>query len=252
MNFDVSADSYDRFMGRYSQQLSAQLADLAAISPGQSVLDVGCGPGALTAELALRVGRESVTAVDPSASFVAAAEARNPGVRVLQAAAEDLPFADRAFDAALAQLVVHFMRDPVVGLTEMRRVTRPTGVVAACVWDHGGDRGPLSPFWQAVREIDPDADYESGLPGSRRGHLAELFESAGMHEVEESELSATVAHEGFDEWWEPFTTGVGSAGSYLASLTADRQAEIRDRCRRLLPARPFELRAIAWAVRGCA
>src|SRR5438128_355751 len=101
-------------------------------------------------------GRVLVAAVDPSASFVAAARARNPGVDVRTASAERLPFEDRAFDAALAQLVVHFMTDPVAGLTEMPRVTRRDGVVAACVWDHGGSRGPLSLFWQAARELEPD------------------------------------------------------------------------------------------------
>src|SRR5438128_8966575 len=137
MNFDVAADAYDRFMGRFSRQLSPQLADFAGIRAGQHVLDVGCGPGALTAELVSRLGPQLVAAVDPSVSFVAAARARNPGVDVRTASAEHLPFEDGAFDAALAQLVVHFMTDSVAGLAEMRRVIRQAGVVAACVWDHG-------------------------------------------------------------------------------------------------------------------
>src|SRR5512143_403670 len=111
MSFHVAATDYDAFMGRYSVGLSAQLADLAGVRPGQRVLDVGCGPGALTGELVARVGAAGGAAVDPSPSFVAAARARNPGVEVLEAAAERLPFADGSFDAALAQLVVHFMTD---------------------------------------------------------------------------------------------------------------------------------------------
>src|SRR5450631_1326836 len=146
MSFDVPAEAYDQFMGRYSRQLSVQLADLAGVRHGQRVLDVGCGPGALTAELVTRLGAAAVSAVDPSEPFVAAARVRNPGVEVLWASAEQLPFPDRSFDAALAQLVVHFMTDPVAGLAEMARVTRPDGVVAACVWDHGGGQGPLSQF----------------------------------------------------------------------------------------------------------
>src|SRR3954453_17417216 len=98
-------------MGRYSQHLSAQLADLAGVAAGQRVLDVGCGPGALTVELARRLGPDSVVAVDPSESFVAAPRPRNPDVDVREASAEQLPFADDTFDAALAQLVVHFMSD---------------------------------------------------------------------------------------------------------------------------------------------
>src|SRR4051812_44081285 len=117
-------------MGRYSVPLAPQLADFAVITAGQRVLDVGCRPGALIAELVRRLGPEAVSAVDPSESFVAAAQQRHPGVRVQRAAAEHLPFGDRAFDAALAQLVVHFMADPVTGLREMARVTRKEGVVA--------------------------------------------------------------------------------------------------------------------------
>src|SRR5688572_14220449 len=142
-------------MGRYSIRLAPQMADLGGVRPGQRVLDVGCGPGSLTSELVSRVGPAAVSAVDPSEPFVAAARTRNPGAEVLQASAEQLPFPDRTFDAALAQLVVHFMSDPVAGLAEMARVTRSDGVVAACVWDHAGGQGPLSALWEAARALDP-------------------------------------------------------------------------------------------------
>ena len=252
MSFDVAADSYDRFMGRYSRLLSPQLADLAGVRGGHRVLDVGCGPGALTAELVARLGPEAVAAVDPSEPFVAATRARYPGVEVRQASAERLPFPDQAFDAALAQLVVHFMSDPVAGLGEMARVTRRGGVVAACVWDHGGGEGPLSLFWEAARELDPDAEDESHLAGAREGHLAELFEAAGLHGIEEAMLSSSLEHESFEAWWEPFNGGVGPAGSYVAGLDAERRAALRERCRAMLPAAPFTLTARAWAARGLA
>jgi SAM-dependent methyltransferase len=252
VSFDVAAESYDRFMGRYSRLLSPQLADLAVVRGGQRVLDVGCGPGALTAELVTRLGSAAVAAVDPSEPFVAAARARNPGVNVVHASAERLPFPDREFDAALAQLVVHFMSDPVAGLAEMARVTRRDGVVVACVWDHGGGQGPLSLFWQAAHELDPGAHDESHLSGAREGHLAELFEAAGLHGIEQTALSADLEHASFDEWWEPFTHGVGPAGSYVASLDPEQRAGLREQCRTLLPDGPFVVTARAWAARGLA
>ena len=169
-----------------------------------------------------------------------------------EASAERLPFADGRFDAALAQLVVHFMSDPVAGLTEMARVVRRDGVVAACVWDHAGQRGPLSLFWQAAREIDPGAEDESNLAGVREGELAALFESAGLREIESSVMDASLEHETFDAWWEPFTGGVGPAGSFVARLDPDRQAALRERCRALLPPAPFTIPARAWAARGLA
>ncbi|HUP32046.1 MAG TPA: methyltransferase domain-containing protein [Gaiellaceae bacterium] len=252
MSFEVAADAYDRFMGRYSTQLSAGLADLAGVAAGQKALDVGCGPGALTAELVARLGADAVAAVDPSEPFVAAARERHPGVDVRQAAAEDIPFPDDAFDASLAQLVVHFMTDPVAGLAGMARVTRADGAVAASVWDLAGGRAPISPFWEAALELDPDANDESSFPGTRAGHLSELLAAAGLREIEETELSASVEHESFDEWWRPFTLGVGPAGAYAQSLGEADRAALRDRCEKLLPDAPFTLTATAWAARGIA
>ncbi len=250
MAFDVAAESYDRFMGRYSRLLSPQLADVAGVRAGQRVLDVGCGPGALTAELVRRVGASAVEAVDPSEPFVAAARARNPGVDVRLASADDLPYPDESFDATLAQLVVHFMPDPVAGLTEMARVTRPGGVVAACVWDHAGGAGPLGTFWRAAHELDPNVRDEGELPGAREGHLAQLFASAGLRDVEATSITASLEHPTFDEWWEPFTAGVGPAGVYAAGLDPDRREALRERCRSLLPEAPFVIDARAWTARG--
>jgi SAM-dependent methyltransferase len=252
VSFAVAADAYDRFMGRYSVPLAPRFADFAAVAAGQRALDVGCGPGALTAELVTRLGPGAVSAVDPSEPFVAAAQERHPGVTVRRAAAEQLPFEDQAFDAALAQLVVHFMEDPVAGLREMARATRKHGVVAACVWDHAGGKGPLSPFWEAARELDAHVQDESQLAGAREGHLSELFEAAGLHEIEESVLSVTVEHPSFEEWWEPFTLGVGPAGAFAAGLDAERQARLRKLCRERLPAAPFVVNASAWTARGLA
>lgn len=250
MGFDVAADSYDRFMGRYSVQLAPGLTDLVGVRAGQKVLDVGCGPGALTAELVARLGPDAVAAVDPSEPFVAAARARYPGVDVRLSAAEGLPYPDGSFDATIAQLVVHFMPDPVTGIAEMARVTRADGVVAACVWDFAGDRAPISPFWRAARELASGVEDESGLPGARAGHLAELLEAAGLQSVEEAELSASVEYASFDEWWEPYTFGVGPAGAYVRKLDEKERAELRERCRQLLPRAPFTIEAVAWAARG--
>ena len=253
MSFAVAADAYDRFMGRYSAPLARPFADFARVEPGSTALDVGCGPGALTAELVRRIGAESVTAVDPSDPFVAAARERYPVVRVEQASAEQLPFEDDAFDASLAQLVVHFMADPVAGLREMARVTRPGGIVAACVWDHAaGGKGPLVVYWEAAHELEPGLPDESDLAGAREGHLAELFEAAGVREVEDDALEVRVVHPTFDDWWEPFTLGVGPAGAFASGLDQARREELRERCRSRLPEPPFELTARAWVARGLA
>ena len=252
MSFDVAAEAYDRFMGRYAVPLAPDFADFAGVAEGQRVLDVGCGPGALTSELVVRVGADGVTAVDPSEGFVEAARVRLPGVRVEHASAERLPFDGDSFDAAIAQLVVHFMSDPVAGLGEMARVTRPDGVVAACVWDLAGGRAPVSVYWDAARDLDHDVSDESGLAGAREGHLEELLAAAGLRELESAPLTVHVQYADFAEWWEPYTLGVGPAGQHAAGLDPESLSEMREACRRRLPDAPFEIAARAWAARGLA
>jgi SAM-dependent methyltransferase len=249
-HFNVAAEAYDSYMGRYSRLLAGPFADFAGIASGSRALDVGSGPGALVEELVRRLGAAAVSAVDPSPPFVAAARQRHPEVEVLEASAEALPFEGDAFDVALAQLVVHFMTDPLAGLAEMRRVTRAGGMVAACVWDFTEGHGPLEPFWRAVRDLDPGVDDESHRAGARRGHLEELFTAAGLREVEGGELWIEAEHASFDEWWTPFEAGVGPGGRHLATLGTEERARLRERARRYVPDGSFSLRARAWAARG--
>jgi len=247
--FNVAAEAYDSFMGRYSAVLSPQFADLADVAAGRHVVDVGCGPGALTAELVQRGA--DVSAVDPSPQFVAAVHERYPDVDVHEAGAEHLPFEDGSFDAALAQLVVHFMDDPVGGIAEMARVTRDGGVVAACVWDMVAGRAPITPFWRAAKELDSNVEGEARRAGAGQGQLPELFSQAGLTEIEESALTVHVEHPAFDEWWRPFTLGVGPAGAYFQQLDPARQQELERRLREQL-GEPVVLETRAWAARGAA
>lgn len=250
MSFVVPADSYDRFMGRYSRLLAPLFADFAGVRPPQRALEVGSGPGALTSELVARLGAASVSAVDPSQPFAAAVAERHPGVEVRHAAAEALPFDDDVFDITLAQLVVHHMADPVGGVGEMARVTAPGGTVAACVWDLAGGRAPLSPFWRAVKEFDADAIDESDFPGAREGHLVDILETAGLGDVQGEDLVYEVEHSSFEEWWEPYTLGVGPAGRYVAERPPEDRERIEAAARRQVGKGPFTLDLRVWAARG--
>jgi SAM-dependent methyltransferase len=250
MGFEVTADAYRRFMGVFSEPLAKAFVEYAEIKVGQRVLDVGCGPGALTAELVGIVGSSGVVGIDPSASFVAAVGERFPDVDIRTGTAEKLPFEDDTFDAALAQLVVHFMSDPVAGLREMGRVTKPGGMVAATVWNHASGRGPLSPFWAGVNDVDKNAGGEGTLAGVKEGDLAALFTSAGFTDVDAGTLTVRAGFASFDEWWEPYTLGVGPAGDYIAKLTPERREEVRTACFYRLPPAPFEIEAVSWSVRA--
>lgn len=250
MSFDMPADAYDAFMGRWSTPVARQLLDLVSLPADESVLDVGCGPGILTAELVDRQGLARVSAIDPSPPFVAAVRDRFPGLDVREGGAEVLPWADDTFDHALAQLVVHFMSDPVAGLREMARVTRAGGVVGATVWDHAGDRSPLRPFWEGIHLADPGADRGSRMAGADAGALAALFVEAGLTDVTAGELTASRRFATFEEWWTPFEHAAGPARLYLDALDDAGRARVREACRSVLPPAPFDLEVVAWYALG--
>lgn len=245
MGFAVPPEAYGRFMGRYAEPLAGVFAGFAGVGAGDKVLDVGCGPGALTAHLH-SLGAE-VTAIDPSPPFVDTIRMRFPDVDVRLGTVEELPYDTATFDAALAQLVVHFMTDPVAGIRQMARVTRPGGVVAACVWD--GPTGALAPFWDAVHVIDPEAQDEALLSGARSGHLTELFATAGLH-AEEDPLTVDLVHPTFEEWWEPYSYGVGPAGDYVQRLDHAARTRLESVARERLGGGPFTVSATAWAARA--
>jgi SAM-dependent methyltransferase len=249
MTFDVSGKAYDSFMGCYAAELAPVFADFAGVRSGVTVLDVGCGSGILTEELASRLGPENVAAVDPS-RLVEACAARVPGADVRSGAAEALPWPDGFFDAALAQLVLHFLEDPVAGLAEMRRVVRRGGVVSACSWNFPEMR-LLGTFWQSARSIDPAETGES-LEIESLDELARLGHEAGLEKVETAPLDVSANYESFDELCSSFQLGVGPAGNYVARLDPETRDAIRDEYRRRLgdPSGSFALGAQAWAVRG--
>jgi SAM-dependent methyltransferase len=246
--FAVAGTTYDAFMGRYSRDLAERFADAAGVTAGNTALDVGCGPGALTGVLVARLGPGAVCACDPSPSFRDECAARHPGVAVKLGRAESIPFETDAVDHAMAQLVLHFVSEPPQAAREMARVVRPGGSVSACVWDFDDGMEMLRGFWDAALSIDPDAPDEARtLRFGRPGEIAELFASAGIDDIVELSLSVTSTYGSFDELWSGFLAGVGPAGSYCVSLNEDD----RDRLRTALLARfgsptgPFTLGAAA-------
>jgi SAM-dependent methyltransferase len=250
-----AAESYDRHIGRYGRALARELVVAAGVRSGDRALDVGCGPGALTAELAAVLGAESVTAVDPSPQFAEACRRRLPGVSVDVATAEALPFDDAAFDNALAQLVVNFMRDPHAGVGEMRRVTGSGGTVAAAVWDYAGEMTLLRRFWDAAVALDPSAvEHDEGrsMPFCASGELEALWREAGLADVRGAAVVVPASYASFEDLWAPLERGVGPSGAYVASLAPARRMALKEELRRQLGVgeEPFELTARAFVAVG--
>ena len=238
--FDVAGEAYDDFMGRYSMQLGPLFADFAGVGAGERVLDVGAGTGALTAEL-LRLGAD-VVAAEPSASFVGVLRERFPQVEVHETGAEQLPFPDHAFDAALAQLVVPFMSDAPAAIAEMARVARR---VAICMW--------------GIAEVEMFAaiDAAATATGSDYGVRErpyrtpqELHDLLAPHgDVVQGELDVTAGYRDFDEFWHAVDQRVGPVAQWLNTLDEEGLERAREELFRRLgsPSGPFELRARCFA-----
>ena len=253
--FRRPAEAYDRHIGRYGGDLARAFIAAADVRPGQRVLDVGCGPGALTSELAALLGAEHVSAVDPSAPAAAACRRRLPGVHVEVAPAESLPFGDNAFDHTLAPLVLNFMTDPPAGVREMQRVTRRGGTVAAAVWDYAGEMTLLRRFWDAAVALDASAtDLDEGrsMPFCTPGELGDLWAAAGLAGVKVSPVVVDAGYDDFEDLWSPLEVGVAPSGAYAASLPPERQAALKNELRRRLGVGggPFRLTARAWVATG--
>ena len=255
-SFEKPAEAYDRFVGRYGRSLAQSFIERIALPPTSAVLDVGCGPGPLTAVLAEAVGANRVAAVDPSEPFARACRERVPGADVRVAGAESLPFADGSFDVTVSQLVVNFLPDAAAGLREMRRVTRPRGLIAASVWDYAGEMTMLRAFWDAAVEVDPvgagPRDEARRMAYCRPHELAQLWTEAGLLDVSTNAIVVAAAYEDFEDFWIPFTAGVGPAGAYCASLADATRDAVKAACYRRLgsPQGAFELTARAWMVAG--
>jgi SAM-dependent methyltransferase len=253
-----AGDGYERFMGRWSQDLAPLLVTFAGVRNGDAVLDVGSGTGALTAAVAAVAPSSRVIGIDPAAPYVAFAQARHRGdlIRFEVGDAQQLRFVDGSFDRTLSLLVLNFIPDPTKALNEMIRVTRPGGSLSAAVWDYGRGMQMLRVFWDEAISLNPaiDARDERHMPLCREGELGMLWRDHRLQDVSEEALEIRMRFSSFDDYWAPFLEKQGPAGEYVASLRASERERLRLRLRRRLlgddPDRPILLAARAWAVRG--
>ncbi len=249
MMFDVSDTAYDNFMGRYSVRLAPLFADFAGVGSGQKALDVGAGTGALSAELARR-GVE-VAAADPSPSFVAALGRRLPGVEVRSAPAEELPWPAESFDVALAQLVLTFMNDAPRGVAEMRRVVKPGGLVAVCMWDRKG-MDMLAAVHRTQQALGSTGTTEARTTYRSREEIEALFTGGEFADVRTELLEVENEYATVDELWDAIADGAGPAGAWAKALDDEQREAARREFHRQVgdPPGAFTLHGRAWATRA--
>jgi len=252
------AQSYDRFMGRWSRSLAPLLVRFAAVRDCHTALDIGCGTGALAAALASDARCHRVIGIDPAPAYIATATSRHGSAHITFEVgdAQEMRFGAGTFDFVASLLAFNFIPDPRKTLHEIERVTKPMGTVASAVWDYGGGMEMLRVFWDEVIALSPESTDkdERNMPFCRRGELTALWTEQGFEGVVEEPLTIETVFASFDDYWTPFLEKQGPAGAYVASLTDTARDVLRSRLRRrLLGAgddRPVVLHARAWAVRG--
>jgi SAM-dependent methyltransferase len=253
------AANYERLMGRWSRRLAPLFIAHAGIAAGETVLEVGCGTGSLTFALAEAADFASLVAIDHSAIYLAAAQAKNrhPRIRIEQGDAVALGFPDRSFDRALSMLVLPaVLPQPEQAVAEMRRVTRPGGVVCAAFWDSPGGAVANRMFWDTAAALDEAAaearDRTMSRPIYMPGALPRVWAEAGLVEIHERPLLAWMDFADFDDYWTPYASGEGMLGAYVASLDAARRDRLVGHLRSAyLSGRPDGPRSFAAVARSC-
>lgn len=254
----TGASAYEQFMGRWSRKLARALVLWLDIPPGRDWLEIGCGTGALTAQICEISHPASVVATDPSGPFIAHARTALPDQRVqfLRASVGELPTTASGYDVVVSALVLNFLPDSTAALRHMRSLVAEGGVVAACVWDYAGEMQFLRRFWDAAVELDPAArQYDEGerFPICSPSALESAFREAGLARAEVKALEVATRFQDFDDYWSPFVGGPGPAPGYLSSLPPQRQHDLARRLAATLPRHAdgsIALRARAWAVRA--
>lgn len=254
----TSGTDYEAYVGRWGRLVGAQFLDWLAAPAGARWLDVGCGTGALTERILTNSDPMSVVGVDPSSGFIEHARAHvgDPRATFVIGSAGAIPLPDAAVEMAVAGLVLNFVPDLPVALVELRRVLVPGGAIAGYVWDYGGRMDLMKKFWDAAVALDPAAaaaTEDSRFTICAPDPLRASFVAAGLTDVAVRPIEVATVFRDFDDYWNPFLTGVGPAPGYAVALSEVRRAELRERLRATLPTEvdgSIHLVARAWAVRG--
>ena len=232
------AGNYEKLMGRWSRRLAPLFIEHAGIANGEEVLEVGCGTGSLTFALAEATALKSLTAVDHSEIYLAAAQAKDRGgrIRFEQGDGCSLRFADASFDRTVSMLVLpSVLPKPELMVREMRRVTRPGGVVAAAFWDSPGGTPSQRMLWDTAAALDEAAaaarDRTMSRPIYAVGALTRMWTQSGLIEVDQQSLMIRMDFADFADYWEPFASGEGALGAYVAALDGIQRAKLEGQLR---------------------
>jgi SAM-dependent methyltransferase len=251
-----AGEAYDGYIGRWSRKVAVEFIRWLNLPVGQHWLDVGSGTGALAATILAMAEPADVVGVDPSAGFLATAQASTPAATFRVGDARELPVADRSVDVVVSGLTMNFVPEPDRAMAEFLRVSRPGATLAAYVWDYAEGMALLRFLWDAATDLNPHAaelDEGPRFPLCKPEGLRRLWTDHALTEVSVEPIVVPTPFRNFDDYWSPFLGGQGPAGAYVSSLADEDRTKLQDLLRSRLPAEPdgsIALTARAWAVRG--
>jgi SAM-dependent methyltransferase len=251
-------DYYESYVGRWSRLVGQEFVRWLALPENGKWLDVGSGTGILSQTILATVNPRKLKGIDQSEPFVefARKQVNQPNIEFEVGDAQGLPVESETYDAAVSGLVLNFVPQPNQMVAEMRRAVRKGGTVALYVWDYATKMQFMRHFWNAAAALDPEAhDLDEGRrsPICNPQPLTQLFQEAGLSEIEIRPIDISTDFRDFDDFWSPFLGGQGPAPTYTMSLNEEGRSQLRERIYNSLPFAldgSIPLVARAWAARG--
>jgi ubiquinone/menaquinone biosynthesis C-methylase UbiE len=252
--------AYDEFMGKWSLLVARKFLGWLGesdIIENKKWLDVGCGTGVLSYEIANTSQPTSVLGIDPSAQYLPKYSDQSSDIIEFKVGSGNkLPVNQSEFDFIVSALALNFMSNKIESIKEMLRVLKPGGIIALYVWDYAEKMEFLRYFWDGVIKTDSSSikfDEAQLFPICNIDNLTELFSSCGVNSIITKEIIIDTTFSNFDEYWTPFLGGQGPAGNYLQLHDEKKRKKIRDRVKEHLPISDdgtINLIARAFAIKG--
>jgi ubiquinone/menaquinone biosynthesis C-methylase UbiE len=247
------ADAYERYMGRWSRAVGETF--LAWLAPPKNArwLDVGCGTGAFTGLILKHCAPASVTGVDPAPAQVEHARKSFPDAAFQVGNSMEMPFKDDEFDVVASALVLHFIPDRDKAFAEMKRVTKPGGLVSGYTWERSptSKGAPYVPMMNGLRSIGVEPTTSPTVPEANLDGLRESLTRAGFRDIDVTTIEASQSYRDFDDYWQVQTMTFHPVGKSVAALDDKKRDELRDAMRKMLPPDPagqitYKARAVAF------